>query len=69
VNGQLARPEQVKAFRLLPRALDPELEGEPVTPTRKVKRKLMQERFRNLVESMYAEDEAGRITEQVAMLT
>ena len=69
VNGQLARPEQVKAFRILPRALDPEIEGEPVTPTRKVKRNLMQERFHNLVETMYAEDEASRITEKVAMLT
>lgn len=69
VNGQLARPEQVKAFRILPRSLDPELEGEPVTPTRKVKRKLMYERFRELVESMYAEHETSRIAEQVAMQT
>ena len=69
VNGELARPEQVKAFRILPRALDPELEGEPVTPTRKVKRKLMYERFRELVESMYAEHETSRIAEQVAMST
>ena len=69
VNGQLARPEQVKAFRILPRSLDPELEGEPVTPTRKVKRKLMYERFRELVESMYAEHETSRIAEQVAMPT
>jgi len=53
VNRELARPEQVKAFRILPRALDPELEGEPVTPTRKVKRKQMYERFSELVESMY----------------
>ncbi len=37
-NGELARVEQIKAFRILPKALDPEEEGEPVTPTRKVKR-------------------------------
>ncbi|MCL4801578.1 MAG: AMP-binding protein [Burkholderiales bacterium] len=52
-NGALARVEQVKSFRILPKALDPEEEGEPVTPTRKVKRALMIERFRELVESMY----------------
>jgi len=54
VNRELSRPEQIKSFRLLPRSLDPEVEGEPVTPTRKVKRKQMYERFRELVESMYA---------------
>jgi len=53
-NDDLTRVEQVKAFRLLPRELDPELEGEPVTPTRKVKRRLMAERYGTLVESMYA---------------
>jgi long-chain acyl-CoA synthetase len=51
-NDDLTRVEQVKAFRLLPRELDPELEGEPVTPTRKVKRRLMAERYGPLVESM-----------------
>ena len=45
VNSELARVEQIKSFRILPKALDPEEEGEPVTPTRKVKRKLMYERF------------------------
>ena len=56
-NAQLARVEQVKAFRVLPKALDPEEEGEPVTPTRKVKRKAMYERFAGLVESMYDDAE------------
>jgi long-chain acyl-CoA synthetase len=64
-NGELTRVEQVKAFRLLPRELDPELEGEPVTPTRKVKRRLMAERYRALVESMYADDEERRIAAEV----
>jgi long-chain acyl-CoA synthetase len=52
-NAALARVEQVKAFRVLPKALDPEEEGEPVTPTRKLKRAHMMERWRDLVESMY----------------
>jgi long-chain acyl-CoA synthetase len=68
-NAELARVEQVKAFRVLPRELDPEQEGEPVTPTRKVKRRLMLERYQDLVESMFASDEERRITVEVAALT
>ena len=56
-NNELARVEQIKAFRILPKELDPEQEGEPVTPTRKVKRKLMYERFKPLVDAMYDESE------------
>jgi long-chain acyl-CoA synthetase len=65
-NAALARVEQVKAFRVLPRELDPEQEGEPVTPTRKVKRRLMLERYHDLVESMFGSDEERRITAEVA---
>lgn len=57
VNADLARVEQIKAFRILPKALDPEEEGEPVTPTRKVKRNLMYERFQTLIEAMYDDSE------------
>jgi long-chain acyl-CoA synthetase len=57
VNRELARVEQVKAFRVLPKELDPEQEGEPVTPTRKIKRKLMYDRFRDLVDGMYDDAE------------
>ena len=56
-NGEFARVEQIKAFRILPKELDPEEEGEPVTPTRKVKRNLMYERFKTLVEAMYDDAE------------
>ena len=68
-NGELARVEQVKAFRILPRELDPEQEGEPVTATRKVKRRLMLDRYRALVEAMYSGDEERRIAAEVATLT
>jgi long-chain acyl-CoA synthetase len=68
-NASLGRVEQVKTFRVLPRELDPEQEGEPVTPTRKVKRRLMRERYHDLVESMFASDEERRITAEVAALT
>jgi long-chain acyl-CoA synthetase len=62
MNGELARAEQIKAFRILPKALDPEEEGEPVTPTRKVKRNLMYERFKTLIEDMYDEREERLIS-------
>jgi len=62
VNLELARVEQVKAFRILPKALDPEADGEPVTPTRKLKRSLMLERFVDLVESMYDDREERLVT-------
>jgi long-chain acyl-CoA synthetase len=62
MNGELARAEQIKVFRILPKALDPEEEGEPVTPTRKVKRNLMYERFKTLIEDMYDEREEKLIS-------
>jgi long-chain acyl-CoA synthetase len=65
-NAQLSRVEQIKAFRILPKALDPEEEGEPVTPTRKVKRKLMYERFEPLVEDMYDDREERLLADSVA---
>jgi len=64
-NAELARVEQVKAFRILPRELDPERDGEPVTPTRKVKRRMMQERFGDLIESMYGTEEEARIAREI----
>jgi long-chain acyl-CoA synthetase len=57
LNQRLSRVEQVKTFRILPKALDPEEAGEPVTPTRKLKRARMLERFSALVESMYDDRE------------
>jgi len=62
-NSQLARVETIKAFRILPKMLDPETEGEPVTPTRKVKRKQMEARFHDLIESMYGDGEARLLAE------
>jgi len=59
VNAQLARVEQVKKFRIIPKELDPE-EGD-TTPTRKVKRRHMYELFKELVEDMYRDDQQIRI--------
>ena len=66
-NRQLARVEQIKAFRIIPKILDPEEEGEPITPTRKVKRQIMYQKFRDLVESMYSHDEEDRLQAAVGV--
>jgi len=68
-NAELSRVEQVKAFRILPQALDPEAEGEPVTATRKVKRQLMYERFKALVEEMYDDKEERLVAGGAGALT
>jgi long-chain acyl-CoA synthetase len=65
-NAQLGRVEQVKAFRILDRELDPEVEGEAVTPTRKIKRGLLQKHFGHLIDQMYSDDEERRISRQVS---
>jgi len=62
-NQSLARVEQVKKFRIIPQELDPEA-GE-TTPTRKIKRRLMYEMFRDLVEEMYKSKEAGVLESQI----
>ena len=54
VNETLARVEQVKKFRIIPKELDPE-EGD-TTPTRKVKRRHLASMFESLIEEMYGDD-------------
>jgi long-chain acyl-CoA synthetase len=51
-NGQLASFESVKKFRLLPRDLS--IEAGELTPTLKIKRKVVLEKFGDLVDGMYA---------------
>ncbi len=58
-DEQIARVEQVKKFRILPKELDPE-EGD-TTPTRKIKRRHLYEMFRDLVEEMYSAEEEALI--------
>lgn len=64
-NSRLGRVEQIKAFRILDRELDPEVEGEAVTATRKIKRSQLQKHFGHLISEMYADDEEKRIASQV----
>jgi len=51
VNDNLAQVETIKKFKILDKNLDQEA-GE-LTPTMKVRRKFVSERFRSLIESMY----------------
>jgi len=57
VNRGFARAEQVKKFRLLETKLT--AEDEELTPTMKLKRKLVNEKYKALIESMYAERAAA----------
>lgn len=52
VNQHFARVEQVKEFRLIDTKLT--AEDEELTPTMKLKRKLVNEKYRDLIESMYS---------------
>ncbi len=52
VNKAFARAEQVKRFRLLETKLT--AEDEELTPTMKLKRKLVNEKYKDLIESMYS---------------
>ncbi|MCX7140121.1 MAG: long-chain fatty acid--CoA ligase [Proteobacteria bacterium] len=51
VNRQFARVEQVKKFRLIDRKLG--AEDEELTPTMKLKRKFVSQKYADLIESMY----------------
>ena len=67
-NQDLARVEQIKTFRIMPKELDPEEEGEPITPTRKVKRELMYKKFQALVETMYSDREEKLVASEIGDL-
>jgi long-chain acyl-CoA synthetase len=53
VNQKFARVEQIKKFFLLSKKLSPE--DEEVTPTMKLKRKLVIEKYAHLIQKMYAD--------------
>jgi long-chain acyl-CoA synthetase len=53
VNAKLARFEQVKKFQVLPN--DFTVEGEELTSTLKVRRKVVEKKYAALIEAMYAE--------------
>ena len=51
VNARFARVETIKRFRLIDQLLDPE--DDELTPTQKLKRKVVNEKYAQLIESMY----------------
>jgi len=51
VNKAFARVEQIKHFRLIQTKLT--AEDEELTPTMKLKRKLVNQKYSDLIESMY----------------
>jgi long-chain acyl-CoA synthetase len=51
VNKELSRVEGIKKFALLPRRFYEE-DGD-VTPTKKVKRRFLEERYKDLIQSLY----------------
>lgn len=53
VNTTLARYEQLKKFRLLPRELN--IEEDELTPSMKVKRRVLDTKYKDLIEEMYKE--------------
>ena len=56
VNKTFARVEQVKKFRLIEQKLG--AEDEELTPTMKLKRKLVNEKYKPLIDSMYVKEAA-----------
>lgn len=63
-NSRLARAEQIKEFRILPEELTPE--GDMMTPTRKKKRKPINDHYRDLIETMYDDSEEKLILKAIA---
>ena len=51
VNARFARVETIKRFRLIDRLLDPE--DDELTPTQKLKRSVVNEKYADLIEGMY----------------
>ncbi|MCP9629000.1 AMP-binding protein [Rhodopseudomonas palustris] len=64
-NGKLARAEQIKAFRILPEELS--LENGVMTPTRKKRRKQINERYQSLIASLYDETEERLIKAEMGL--
>ena len=52
-NARLARYEQIKEFRVLPDTLS--IEGGHLTPTLKIKRRVVEQQFADIIEEIYGE--------------
>jgi long-chain-fatty-acid--CoA ligase ACSBG len=54
----ISRAQHLRKFRILP--TDFSMEGEELTPTLKLKRSVVSQKYSDIIESMYAEDEAPK---------
>jgi long-chain acyl-CoA synthetase len=54
LNSKLNKWETIKQFRILPYTLDPESTPDEMTPSQKIKRKAVESKNADLVESMYS---------------
>jgi long-chain acyl-CoA synthetase len=59
VNRLLSPHEQIKAFRILPKELDPTEDEGPLTSTRKTKRDVIYDKFKDLLDSIYPNGESA----------
>ena len=57
VNADLARYEQIRVFELVPREFT--LEGGELTPTLKVKRRVINVKYKDVLDRLYAAGDAG----------
>jgi long-chain acyl-CoA synthetase len=63
VNKKFARVETIKKFRLIDQLLT--AEDEELTPTMKLKRSLVENKYRALIDGMYGVRPSGSVTEAI----
>ncbi|MET0283093.1 MAG: long-chain fatty acid--CoA ligase [Polyangiales bacterium] len=59
LNAELARPEQIKRYTILPRAFS--VESGELTPTMKIKRRRVEELYAREIEEMYSEEKRADV--------
>ncbi|HET8540292.1 MAG TPA: long-chain fatty acid--CoA ligase [Anaeromyxobacter sp.] len=59
VNGELPRFATIKRFAILPEDLS--VAGGELTPTMKLRRRAVEEKYRGVLDALYAEDRPGRV--------
>lgn len=59
VNANFARVETIKRFHLIEQQLTPE--DEELTPTMKLKRKFVNQKYAGQIEAMYSSKEAAKV--------
>ena len=59
INQTVEPAQRIKVFRIIPKELSPAEDDGPLTPTRKVRRKVVHRKFKDLIESMYERNETS----------